>query len=158
MKLAVMMFVAALTLAQEFGSLDPAPARTHQFVAYQSEQLVVPAGKRGVLELRFHVEDGYHVNSHLPKSELQIATKVELAGENGVKVATATYPVGKLYVPGFDPGEKLDVYSGQFVVSVPVVASAGSHELKGSLKYQACDRAACYPPKTLPLVVIFTAK
>ncbi len=158
MKLAVVLLLAGLPLAQEFGSLDPAPARTHQFVAYQSEQLVVPAGKRGVLELRFHVEDGYHVNSHLPKSELQIPTRVELVPEAGVKLAAASYPAGKLYVPSFDPGEKLDVYSGQFTVSVPVVANAGSHELKGSLKYQACDRAACYPPKTLPLVVVFTAK
>ncbi len=158
MKLPVMLLMAALPVAQEFGSLEPAPARTHHFVAYQAEQLVVPAGKRGVLELRFYVENGYHVNSHLPKSELQIATKVELAAESGVKISAAGYPAGKLYVPSFDPGEKLDVYSGQFTVSVPVVASAGAHELKGSLKYQACDRAACYPPKTLPLVVVFTAK
>lgn len=158
MKLAVMMMLAALSAPQEFGSLDPAPARTHQFVAYQSEQLVVKAGKKARLELRFRVDDGYHVNSHLPKSELQIPTKVELVAENGVKVSAAAYPEGKSYVPSFDPAEKLDVYSGQFTVSVPVVASAGSHELKGSLKYQACDRAACYPPKTLPLVVFFTAK
>ena len=158
MKLAGLMLVAALPLAQEFGSLDPAPARTHQFVAYQAEQLVVKAGKRASLELRFHVEDGYHVNSHLPKSELQIATKVEFVAESGVKVSAAAYPAGKLYVPSFDPDEKLDVYSGQFMVSVPVVASAGSHELKGTLKYQACDRAACYPPKTLPITVIFMAK
>lgn len=158
MKLAVLMMLAALPVVQEFGSLDPTPVRTHQFVAYQSEQLVVKAGKKAMLELRFHVEDGYHVNSHLPKSELQIPTKVELVAENGVKVSTASYPAGKVYVPSFDPNEKLDVYSGQFTVSVPVLASAGDHELKGSLKYQACDRAACYPPKTLPLLVIFTAK
>jgi hypothetical protein len=30
--------------------------------------------------------------------------------------------------------------------------------LDGSLRYQACDSAACYPPKTLPIQVVFTAK
>jgi len=28
----------------------------------------------------------------------------------------------------------------------------------GTLRYQACDQAACYPPKSLPVEVIFTAK
>jgi hypothetical protein len=143
---------------QEFGSLDGPPAKSHQFVAYQSEQLVVPAGKRAVLELRFRVEDGYHVNSHTPKSDLQIPTRVELEGAAGVKLAAAEYPAGKSYSFSFDPKEKLDVYQDWFVVKVPVVASAGAHEVKGALKYQACDHAACYPPKTLPVTLMFTAK
>jgi hypothetical protein len=41
---------------------------------------------------------------------------------------------------------------------VPVVAQAGVHTLDGALHYQACDHAACYPPKTLPVQVVFTAK
>ena len=58
----------------------------------------------------------------------------------------------------FEPKEKLDVYTGTFTVKVPVVAAAGEHTVEGSLHYQACDNAACYPPKTLPLQVMFTAK
>ena len=34
-----------------------------------------------------------------------------------------------------------------FAVKVPVVAAAGEHTVAGSLRYQACDHAACYPPK-----------
>lgn len=159
MKAALIAVLLVLPLAaQEFGSLDGPPAKSHQFVAYQSEQLVIPAGKRAVLELRFRVEDGYHVNSHSPKSDLQIPTRVELESATGVKVAAAEYPAGKLFSFGFDPKEKLDVYQDSFVVKVPVVASAGEHEVKGALRYQACDHAACYPPKTLPVTVMFTAR
>ena len=149
--------MAVLMLAQ-LGSLDEQPRKVKQLVHYASELQVVTAGKQGMLELRFTVEPGFHVNSHAPKSELQIATRVELGQDAGVKVGAAEYPAGKSYQLSSDPGEQLDVYSDQFVVKVPVVARAGDHELKGALTYQACDKAACYPPKSLPLDVVFTAK
>jgi hypothetical protein len=83
---------------------------------------------------------------------------VEFVPESGLKVAAAEYPAGTTYSFSFDPREKLDVYQGDFVIKVPVVAAAGAHELKGKLTYQACDTAACYPPRTLPVDVLFTAK
>ena len=147
-----------LMAAMQFGGLDAPPVKPKQFVAYTAEEQVVPAGKRGVLELRFQVLGGFHVNSHAPKSELQIATRVELAPEAGVRVAEVEYSVGKPYQQMGEGAEALDVYSDGFVVRVPVVAAAGAHELKGALLYQACDKAACYPPKKLPLDVVFTAK
>jgi hypothetical protein len=148
-----------LMLALALLQFDAAPVpKTKQWVVYAAEQLTVPAGKRAVLELRFHVVDGFHVNSHTPKSELLIATKVEFGAADGVKLLDPEYPAGKAYSPVFDPAEKLDVYSDDFVVKVPVVAGAGEHELKGTLRYQACDKAACYPPKALPVDVLFTAK
>ena len=52
----------------------------------------------------------------------------------------------------------LSVYTGEFAVRVPMTAKAGNHELHGSLQYQACDRAACYPVKKLPLDIVFTAQ
>ncbi len=38
-------------------------------------------------------------------------------------------------------------------VSVRPLASVlpGKYVLRGNLKYQACDNAACYPPKQLPV-------
>ena len=55
----------------------------------------------------------------------------------------------------FDPTEKLSVYSGEFTLAVvvrPLVhVVPGKYMLHGQLKYQACDNAACYPPKQLPV-------
>ncbi len=142
----------------QLGSLDAPPVRAKEFVVYAAEEQAVPAGKPAVLELRFEVQGGFHVNSHTPKSELQIPTRLELAPDAGVSMAALAYPPGKSYRLSGEQDETLDVYSNDFVVKVPVVASAGSHELRGTLTYQACDRAACYPPKTLPLDVLFRAK
>ncbi|QHN05566.1 disulfide bond formation protein DsbC [Granulicella sp. WH15] len=146
-----------LALLQFNVSMDFAP-KPKQYVAFAAELATVPAGKRAELELRFRVAGGFHVNSHTPKSELLIPTRLELVPAVGVKVAEAVYPAGKSYSFSFSPKESLDVYSDDFVVKVPVVAAAGEHELKGTLRYQACDRAACYPPKSLPVDVLFTAK
>ncbi len=144
--------------AQQVGNLDTPTAKPKSFVIYAAEQQQVPAGKRSVLELHFRVVDGFHVNSHAPKSELLIPTQVTLQPAIGVKAETIEYPAGTTYSFSFDPSEKLDVYTGAFTVKFPVVAEAGTHTMEGALRYQACDHAACYPPKTLPLQVIFTAK
>jgi hypothetical protein len=50
------------------------------------------------------------------------------------------------------------VYVDGFTVKLPVIATPGTHELHGTLHYQACDHAACYPPRSLPIAVPFTAK
>lgn len=145
-----LLLALALVAPQEFGSLDAPPPRTHQFVAYAAEQQTVPAGKRATLELHFQVEPGYHVNSHTPKSELLIPTIVEIASTEGVKLASPEYPAGQEYSFAFDPREKLDVYAGPITVIIPVTAAPGPHELHGTFKYQACDKAACYPPGRYP--------
>ncbi len=148
----------ALVLSQGFGSLDQIPSRSKQHVSFVAEQQVIPAGKKARLELRFRVEDGFHVNSHTPKSELLTPTGVEFEPASGVKLAAAEYPAGKPYSFSFEPREKLDVYTDGFTVKLPLVAAAGAHELKGTLSYQSCDKAACYPPRSLPVTVVFTAK
>ncbi len=116
--------LAAVSLAgaaaQDLGTLQ-APVKTKQYIQYAAEQQVVAAGKTAALELRFRVVDGYHVNSHVPKSDLQLPTVVELAADTGVKVGAAEYPSGKAYSFSFAPEQKLDVYQDEFVVRLPVV-------------------------------------
>jgi DsbC/DsbD-like thiol-disulfide interchange protein len=142
----------------QVGSLDAPAPKPKSYVVYSAEQQVVTAGKRSVLELHFRVVDGFHVNSHTPKSELLIPTQVVLQPATGVKADAVEYPTGSSYSFSFDPSEKLDVYSGAFTVKLPVTAEAGAHTIEGSLRYQACDHAACYPPKSLPVEVLVTAK
>jgi hypothetical protein len=161
LRLAGVLFVlsgGAMLPAQQVGSFDAPAPKPKSFIVYAAEQQNVPAGKRSVLELHFRVMDGFHVNSHTPKSDLLIPTRIELQPAAGVKVEAVEYPAGTLYSFSFDPTEKLDVYSGAFTVKLPVVAEAGTHTIDATLKYQACDHAACYPPKSLPVQVILTAK
>jgi DsbC/DsbD-like thiol-disulfide interchange protein len=153
--------IAALSLAAGIAhaqlAMDAAP-KPKAYVLYAAEPQTVPAGKPATVELRFHMVPGYHVNSHTPKSELLIATTLTLQPADGVKPGAIQYPAGKPYSFSFDPSDKLDVYMGDFTVKMPVVATVGNHTIDGSLKYQACDNASCYPPRTLPIKVVFTAK
>ena len=152
--LAVSLAVAILPLtAQDSGSFGQ-PARGRQYVSYVAEAQTIAAKRPAELELRFHVNEGFHVNSHTPLSELQIPTSLQLQPASGAKVGEAAYPQGKPYKVGDDT---LDVYTGDFLIRLPVTASAGDHVVEGELRYQACDRAACYPPRTLHVSVPFTA-
>ncbi len=143
--------------AQVPGEFDT-PAKSKSYITYAAEPQSVSAGKRGVLELHFRVAPGYHVNSHTPKSELLIPTDLTLHPDGGVAAGKLEYPAGTAYSLPSQPSEKLDVYTGDFSIRLPVEAKAGEHTLAGLLRYQACDHAACYPPKALPVQVLFTAK
>jgi hypothetical protein len=110
-------------------------------------------GKANKVELTFSVEPGFHINSNQPSAEYLIPTTLKLDPPTDLVVGKITYPPGEDRSFAFSPSEKLNVYSGRFTVSVSVrpLASvlAGEYEFRGSLRYQACDNAACYPPKNL---------
>ena len=154
--LILMLATPALLPAQVAGFDGGAKPKPH--IAFVSHSQVVPAGKSALLLLQFVVQEGFHVNSHTPKSELLIPTQLTLEPAEGVKAAALEYPAGTEYSFSFDPSEEIDVYSGPFTVKLPVIAAPGEHRVTGTLRYQACDHAACYPPKTLPVEVLFSAK
>ena len=66
-----------------------------------------------MVELRFQVDEGFHVNSHHPASELLIPTVLTLEPAAGVKVLDAEYPKGVAFKVA---DETLDVYQGEFRV------------------------------------------
>ena len=149
------MTAALLLLAMlQMGSFDQ-PVKLRQYVSYVAESQTIAAGRPVQLELRFHVVDGYHVNSHRPGSDLLIPTTLDLQAASGARVGEAVFPAGAPYQVGEDT---LDVYTGDFTVRLPVTATAGEHSIDGDLTYQACNRAACYPGKTLHVKVLFTAR
>ncbi|HEV2646943.1 MAG TPA: protein-disulfide reductase DsbD N-terminal domain-containing protein [Acidobacteriaceae bacterium] len=155
----ILTFLFVLTLRPLHAQLDMnAPEKQRDYVSYVAEPQTVPAGKHAALEVHFHMQSGYHVNSHTPKSDLLIATTLTLAPASGVKQGMLAYPAGQPYSFSFDPTDKLDVYARDFTVKLPVVAAAGPHVIDGSLGYQACDNASCYPPRVLPIKLVFNAK
>lgn len=142
----------------QMGTLTSPTTKTKQYITFAAEEQTVKAGKKSVILLRFKVGEGFHVNSHTPKSELLIPTNLTLKPATGVTASVPEYPAGTEYSFSFEPNEKLDVYTGTFTVKVPVVAEAGAHTVEGVLRYQACDNAACYPPKNLPIQAAVSAK
>jgi hypothetical protein len=115
----------------------------------------ITQGKSTSVELQFRVENGFHINSNQPTEKYLIPTAVMLDPPTDLVIGKTTYPIGKEAAFAFAPDEKLSVYTGDFAVTVDVRAMTsvlpGKYEVRGRLKYQACDNAQCYPPKSLPL-------
>jgi hypothetical protein len=112
-------------------------------------------GRATSVELRFHVSSGFHINSNTPSAEYLIPTTLKLDVPTDIVVGKITYPPGQQMSFAFAPEEKLSVYSGEFDLSVQVRPLSSvlpsKYEIRGQLRYQACDNAACYPPKQLPV-------
>jgi hypothetical protein len=122
------------------------------------EQVSVKAGKDSVVELHFRINPGMHINSHTPSEKGLIATNLILPDGSGVKLDKAEFPAGSEYSLRAMPSMKLNVYTGDFVVRAHIRATSGQHLVQGSLRYQACDVNACYPPRKAPVVVDVIAK
>ena len=153
----VLLLTAGLARAQEI-SLDGARPVGKQHIVLLSDALQVEAGKPQTVELRFRVDPGFHINSHTPHDETLIPTVLKLDAASDVQVQDAQYPAGTAFHLSIGAGETLDVYQGEFRVTVRVVAHKGESLLVGGLRYQACDNAACFPPKTLPVRIAVEAR
>lgn len=117
--------------------------------------VAITPGKTGQVPISFRVISGYHINSNQPKSEYLIPTVLKIDATTDIMIGKIIYPPGQDMSFAFAPDEKLNVYTGDFKVDVSVhplrSVVPGKYAIRGTLKYQACDNAACYPPKQLPV-------
>jgi hypothetical protein len=144
-----LLLLCACAYAQEMPTLKatvsmaPAPVVT------------ITQGKAAPVPLSFRVAKGYHINSNKPKSEFLIPTALKIGATTDIVIGRITYPEGHDMSFAFAPDEKLNVYTGGFRLDVLVrpllTVQSGKYMVRGNLKYQACDNAACYPPKQLPV-------
>lgn len=115
----------------------------------------IDRGRPGIVQLQFRVARGFHVNSNQPKQEYLKKTELKLDAPTDIVIGRITYPPGQDRSFPFTPNEKLSVYTGDFAVDVTVrplhSVLPAKYAIHGFLKYQACDNAACYPPKQLPV-------
>jgi DsbC/DsbD-like thiol-disulfide interchange protein len=152
----MLLFFCGSLHAQQLDVPQQPTAKDH--VVYIAEGQSIPANKPASLTVKFAVNPGFHINSHTPKTPNLIATKIAIQDDATVNVRTVDFPKGTEYSFAFDPKEKLDVYTGPFALTLHLTAKPGSHTLKAALRYQACDNAACYPPRLLPIEIPFTAR
>ena len=117
--------------------------------------VTTPRAAQTMVDLNFRVAKGFHINSNLPKSEFLIPTNLRMDLPTDIILGKIEYPAGKDLSFPFSPDEKLNVYSGDFTIAVAVhplhAVVPGKYVMHGLLRYQACDNAQCFPPKTLPV-------
>ena len=145
----VAFLLASLALSQEPGYKVPSVTMA------PVSKVQVKAGNTANVELDFRIGSEFHINSNHPKSDLLIPTALKLNATDPVSVAALKYPAGQDLSFPFAPTEKLSVYSGDFTITVvvkaPAKASSGNYPVTGELRFQACDRSACYPPRSIPV-------
>jgi hypothetical protein len=117
------------------------------------EQITVPRGKPSPIALHFRIAPGFHINSHTPKEDYLIPTTFSVPEDSGVRLEFASYPDGADFTLPLDPSTKLSVYTGEFTIQAHIVAQSGNHLVQASLHYQACDKNACMPPKTITVPI-----
>ena len=92
-----------------------------------------------------------HVQSSKPMDKFLIPTKLEVQAPQGIKVGAVVYPRAITRVLGFS-SKPVAVYEGKaiirFNVTVPSNYSGSSAEIKGNLRFQACNNDSCFPPQT----------
>ena len=117
--------------------------------------VTAPRTTQTMVDLNFRVSKGYHINSNTPKSEFLIPTSLKMDVPTDVALGKIAYPAGQDVSFPFSPDEALNVYTGDFTITVAVhplkSVVPGKYVMHGVLRYQACDNAQCFPPKTLPV-------
>jgi thiol:disulfide interchange protein len=152
-RLGVLLTIVALATASLSSAQTPgkAPTLTMAAVPLTTAQ----RAQQTMVSLNFRIPPGYHINSNTPKSEFLIPTALKMDLPTDIILGKIEYPAGEDRSFPFSPDEKLSVYSGDFAIAVGVhplhSVVPGKYEMHGVLRYQACDNAACYPPKTLPV-------
>jgi hypothetical protein len=139
-----------------FVTLASAQTGTPPSVTIAPVSLVTaPKAAQTTVSLNFRVPHGYHINSNTPKSEFLIPTALKMDIPTDIVLGKISYPEGEDLSFPFSPDEKLNVYTGDFTINVIVhplqSVVLGKYVMHGVLRYQACDNAACYPPKTVPV-------
>ena len=97
------------------------------------------------------IPSGLHVQSNKPLDKFLVATKLDVETPPGMNVGPITYPRALMRTLKFSKNT-VAVYEGRamirFNVTVPANYSGGSGDIKGKLRFQACNDESCFPPVT----------
>ena len=97
------------------------------------------------------IPSGLHVQSSKPLDKFLVATKLDVEAPSGMKIGPVSYPRAQMRKLKFSKG-MVAVYEGRsvvrFNVTVPANYSGGSGEIKGKLRFQACNDESCFHPVT----------
>ena len=117
----------------------------------------VPRGKEFEVAVVVDIARGFHMNSHKPSDEYLIPTTITPQLPAGINLSDTIYPSGRLEKFSFSPNKPLDVYTGSVTLKLKLVAQAnaalGAATIPVTLRYQACNDAACLPPVKVPVDV-----
>jgi Thiol:disulfide interchange protein DsbD, N-terminal len=139
------------TIACVFAWIAPANAQS----GILAPATVVKPHAYASVELVAKIVAGYHVNSHKPTDPYLIPTTITPELPKGFELVDTIYPPGQEKRFPFSPDKPLNVYSGSVTLRLKVTAdkdaALGAAAIPMTLRYQACNDAACLPPVKIPV-------
>ncbi len=118
--------------------------------------VILAQGGESQARISVVVADGYHVQATPASLEFLLPLRLQIRAKGGVRAKTPVYPPGQPYHLEGMPSD-LMTYAGAFEIVVPLEASEsarpGDHNLRGELRYQACDARSCRFPASVPVTV-----
>lgn len=144
---------AALLLLVQPARAQRGPANAIVTPVLEHDQVAPGSEVRAALQVR--LPEGYHTNSNAPRDPLLIPITLTFdPPPAGLEIPEVVFPPAKdLAQRGVD--QPLSVFEHEFTIGVRFVVAAGhapgSVTLPATLRYQACDEVACYPPKRVPV-------
>jgi hypothetical protein len=126
-------------------------------VKLAAPEVIVNAGKEGLISVLVSVKNGYHIQANKVNNEFIIPTTLELDTIECIAVKGQSFPSSKrIRLEGST--DYLPVYDGNFKIFIPFkvsgTAKSGEYNLEGRLKYQACDDKTCFFPRSIVFIIV----
>lgn len=123
---------------------------------YVSRDMVHP-GEAFQAAVRLIIAPGWHINANPAGDEFLVPTTLELSGPDpSFKLMDIRYPEAVPARFSFSETEAA-VYSRSALILLDVEAGPGllpgSHELKATVTWQACNDVSCLPPESVEVVI-----
>jgi cytochrome c biogenesis DsbD-like protein len=150
-RFAVTLLAAALLLSSPAGSQTPSGKDVVAPEAYASHDPVA-RGMSFQVAVVLRIRPGFHVNAREVTEDYLIPTDLRAEIPAGFRLGTVAYPKGALQTFTFSKNKKLNVYSGNVTILLPLTvlptAPLGPQHIPMKLRYQACSTEICLPPVT----------
>src|SRR5215203_5164881 len=147
----ILPLVAILLLPNTFYSTPVPQSSSDVNVSGSLAPDKVKKGRVARASVVMDIPSGLHVQSSKPLDKFLVATKLDVETPSGMKVGPVSYPRALMRKLKFSKG-MVAVYEGKavirFNVTVPPNYSSGSGDIKGKLRFQACNDESCFPPIT----------
>jgi hypothetical protein len=121
---------------------------------------MIKQGAQAEVVIPVAVLKGHHIQANPATLPNLISTELVIETVEGLAVDKTTYPKSKAWRLT-SAGKEIQTYDGQVEFKVGVVASSikpGKYQIKGKLRYQACDEKNCFFPAaadiSVPLTVV----
>jgi hypothetical protein len=150
-RFATSLLAATLLFSSHAGSQTPSGKDVVAPEAYASHDPVA-RGMSFQVAVVLKIRNGFHVNAREVTEDYLIPTDLRAEIPAGFKLGPVAYPKGTLQTFTFSKNKKLNVYSGNVTILLPLsvlpTAPLGPQHVPMKLRYQACSTEICLPPVT----------